>query len=682
MTNNPPKPKKIPHVLEQHGDVRTDNYYWLRDDTRSDSHVLDYLKAENAYAESWFNSKHPYSTEITNELIDQIPNEESSYGQINYGFKYYQKIKKSEQLPRYFRKTEGKNEEMLIDANIKLMLQEYYSIQSISPSPNNKYLAYSEDNNGRREFTIKVLNAETMTLLDDTVESTSGKPIWSKNNEYLIYSKKDAVTLISDSVYAHKVGSCSSEDILLYKETNLEFNIFLSLSKSKDFIYINIDSTNSNEIRLIDIKTPLLEPKLFIKRSDDHLYYLEHLNSDSFYVLSNHDAPNFKVLFSNSELDRAINKMDEVVPSSETIFINNLYYLDGHLVLGIRENGLPEISILNLDTKIYSKVIFKDNAYDVSLAFNNEPDSKVFNYSYSSLTCPETIYSYDLKTNKSNILWQKEIVGFKSNNYIDQRLFIKSRDNTKVPVVIFSNKKTDLKNAPILFYGYGSYGINVDATFRSSLLPLVDRGFIFAIVNIRGGGEMGKHWYEQGRVLNKMNTFNDFNDAVNEVIQKNIGDSSKVFARGGSAGGLLMGSIINLEPELYKGILSGVPFVDVLTTMSDPSIPLTTFEYGEWGNPAIKKEYDYIRQYSPYDNIDKHNYPSVFVTSSLYDSQVQYFEPAKYVPKLREYNQSTNTIIMKMNLIGGHGGLSGRLNQFTEIAEEYSFILNLADEDT
>jgi oligopeptidase B len=312
---------------------------------------------------------------------------------------------------------------------------------------------------------------------------------------------------------------------------------------------------------------------------------------------------------------------------------------------------------------------------------NGEKENLKFNYSYSSLTCPESIYSYDLDKKKSNLLWQKNIVGFEKADYKDKRLFVEVRDGTKVPVILLSKVDIDINNAPILFYGYGSYGINIDATFRSSILPLIDRGFVFAIINIRGGGEMGKQWYEEGRLLNKMNTFNDFNDVIKSVLNQNIGDSSKVFARGGSAGGLLMGAIINLEPSLYKGILSGVPFVDVLTTMSDPTIPLTTFEYGEWGNPANINEYNYIKEYSPYDNIGNYNYPAVFVTSSLYDSQVQYFEPAKYIAKLREYNQSNNNIIMKMNLIGGHGGLSGRLNQFKEISEEYSFILNLAEED-
>lgn len=676
----PPRPKKIPYILEQHSHYRTDNYYWLRDDTRTNKEVLSYLKSENEYADQWFKSKRPYSDEITNELIQQIPDEEISFGFMNNKIKYFSKIKKNDQLPSYFRLVDGK-EELLIDANINLKKQEYYLIQSIAPSPSNKYVAFSEDNTGRREFTIKVLNTDTMDVLDDSIELTSGAPIWSSDNNYLIYSKKDPITLISDSVFVHKIGTNSSEDKLVYKEIDLKFNIFLSLSKSKDYVYINIDSTDENEIRLIDTKNPLKSPIVFMEREDNHLYYLDHIEEDVFFVLSNKNSPNFHILKSDINT-KNIKDMSVVIPHNDLVFINNIYTISNYLILEVRKNGLPEITIVNLVTGTQSDIAFKNQAYHVALSSNNEKQHLKFNYSYSSLTCPESIYSYDLEKNKSSLLWQKDIVGFDANNYEDKRLFIKVRDGTNVPIILLSKANTNLKKAPILFYGYGSYGINIDANFRSSILPLIDRGFVFAIINIRGGGEMGKHWYEQGRLLNKMNTFYDFNDVIKSVLNQNIGDSNRVFARGGSAGGLLMGAIINLEPSLYKGILSGVPFVDVLTTMSDPTIPLTTFEYGEWGNPANLEEYNYIKQYSPYDNIDNYHYPSVFVTSSLYDSQVQYFEPAKYIAKLREYNQSTNSIIMKMNLIGGHGGLSGRLNQFKEISEEYSFLLNLAEEDS
>lgn len=677
--NNLPNPEKKPYILENHNDKRIDNYYWLRDDSRSDEEMLSYLRSENDYADNWFESVNDYQTDLVKELISQVPEHETSFPINNSGYSYYEKTLKSDQLPKYFRKDSKDIEELIIDANLKLQDQEYYSIKSISPSFDNNLIAFSEDNNGRREYTIKILNPVDMSLMNDVIEGTTGNILWALDNEHIIYLKKDPITLISNSVFVHRVGSPASEDILLYKEEDLEFNLSISLSNTKQFILVNIQSTNSNEIRLIDIDKPKNIPRTFIKRSENHLYYLEHILKDSFFVLTNYLSPNFKVLKSSLDEDLLIDDMEVIVDHDSEIFIDNLVFSGDYLGLGIRFNGLPELSILNLKTNKRHNIVFNDSAYDVSFAFNKELNGESFNYSYSSLTTPSSIFSYDLVSSTSKTLWEKDIVGFNKSKYEDRRFFIKARDGTNVPVVTIAKSDTDISKAPILFYGYGSYGINIDASFRETLIPLLNRGFIFTIINIRGGGEMGKHWYEDGRMLNKLNTFYDFNDGVRAVLDNGIGDKNNVFARGGSAGGLLMGAIINMEPELYKGILSGVPFVDVLTTMSDATIPLTTFEYDEWGNPANKEEYFYIKQYSPYDNISKLNYPSVLITSSLYDSQVQYFEPAKYTAKLRDYNQSNNPILMKMNLIGGHGGLSGRINQFNEISEEYNFILNLVD---
>ena len=677
--NQIPSPNKDPYKLSQHGDERVDNYYWLRDDTRTDEKVLNYLKDENSYADKWFASNFDHKTPIVKELLRQVPDVETSFPRKNNDYYYYQKINKEEQLPRYFRKDNDGNEIMFLDANLKLKSQDYYSIGSLSPSNDNGLIGYTEDNNGRREYTIKILNPVSMKELNDVIERTTGKFIWSYDNDHIIYLKKDPITLIADSVYLHKIGSPSSSDILLYKENDNEFNLSLSLSRTKKYIYINIESTNSNEIRLIDTHNPMNKPLVSINRMENHLYYLEHIEEENFFVRTNLNAPNFKVTKIKSLNNIDLANFDTVISHSNSTFINDILFITDNLVLEIRENGLPEIRIYNLKSNKEINIEFDDNAYDVSLAYNNELDGNSFNYYYSSLTSPPRVLSYDLETSITQELWSKDIVSFNRNDYVDDRFFIESRDGTQIPIITIAHKSTNLKEAPILFYGYGSYGINIDASFRSSLIPLLDRGFIFSIINIRGGGEMGKYWYEEGRMLNKLNTFYDFNDGVRAVLSKDIGDSNNVFARGGSAGGLLMGGIINMEPELYTGILNGVPFVDVLTTMSDPSIPLTTFEYDEWGNPENKDEYFYMKQYSPYDNISKQNYPAVFITSSLYDSQVQYFEPAKYTAKLREFNQSNNPILMKMNLIGGHGGMSGKINQFEEIAEEYSFIINLLD---
>ena len=667
---------KIPVKHVAHGDERLDNYNWMRDDTRSDPKVIEYLKNENYLADKWFSSKKNYKDEIVQELLNQVPDETTSFPLENNGYFYFTKTSKNDQLSRYYFKKNDK-EVLFLDPNQKLLNQSYYTIGSISPSPNNQMIAYSEDNNGRREYQTKIINSNLLTNYEDIITRTSREIFWSNDNKYIIYLKKDPVTLISDSVYIHEIGTSEKKDLLLFKESDQEFNIDLSISKTKQYLFVNIESTNANEIRLINLDKPLNTPTIFIKRSTNHLYYLEHVANEEFIIRSNKDAPNFKLLKSKSLNENDINKPIVILNHSKKVFINDTLLIGNKLIIEVRKNGLPEISILNLDTNNITDLEFIDNAYDVSLVKDKKYSDEGFYYYYSSLTTPPQIVFYNLSTKNKSIEWKKDLKAFDENDYIDSRFFIKARDGVQIPVVTITKKDTDVTKAPILFYGYGSYGINTDAQFRESIIPLLKKGFVFAIINIRGGGEFGKKWYEDGRMFNKMNTFNDFNDGVKAVLELNIGNPNNVFARGRSAGGLLMGAIINLEPELYTGILSGVPFVDVLTTMSDPSIPLTTFEYDEWGNPAKEDEYFYIKTYSPYDNIKKLNYPAVFITSSLYDSQVQYFEPAKYTAKLKEYNQSSNPILMKMNLIGGHGGLSGKINQFNEIAEEYNFILNL-----
>ena len=670
--------EKQPYLLQNHGDERIDNYYWMRDDSRSDPKVIEYLKNENKLSAEWFESKFDHQSEIVNELLEQVPDIEVSFPIKNKDYSYYQKLHKNDQLAVYYFKTDNDDEILYLDPNIKLQEQEYYSIGTISPSPDNSLIAYTEDNNGRREYDIRIIDTSSLNILNDSISNASYDVIWSNDNKYIIYLKKDPTTLIKDSVYVHRIGTSEDKDILIYKETDPEFNINLYKSKTKKFAYIDIDSTNSNEIRLIDLNNPLDKPFIFITRSEDHLYYLEHIKEEEFIIRTNKDAPNFKILKSTS-FDDDFDDFKTLINHDENIFISDTLLVNDDLVLEVRKFGLPEITIHNLSSSVSYDLEFQENAYDVSLSNNYEITNDNFNYQYSSLTTPKSIFNYNLANKESENLLTKEVVGFDKSKYQLDRFFINARDGEKIPVVTVAHKNTILNQAPILFYGYGSYGINIDAQFRESLIPLLNRGFVFSIINIRGGGEMGKKWYESGRMFNKMNTFYDFNDGVKEVLKLGIGNPNNVFARGGSAGGLLMGAIVNLEPELYKGILSGVPFVDVLTTMSDPSIPLTTFEYDEWGNPANVDEYFYMKKYSPYDNIDKLNYPAIFITSSLYDSQVQYFEPAKYVAKLKEYNQSNNPILMKMNLIGGHGGLNGKINQFKEIAEEYSFILNLSE---
>ena len=673
--NNPPKPKKIPFNLEAHGDIRIDDYYWMRDDTRSDPELISYLESENDYFQNWRDSNIDYESSIYKELKSMIPDEEETLRVKDGSFYYYSRIKASEQYSTYYRNKS--NEEIVLDVNKEAEGKEFYNVAGLNISPDENLLLYGEDLNGRREYTLRIKNLKNNLLLEDEIVMASPSAIWSNDSEYIIYAKKDEETLIQNQIFLHKLGTNQDEDKLIYKESDNEFNIWLSESRTKKYIYVYIEKTNSSEVWLMDKSDPLKPLELVLKRSEGHLYSVED-GGDYFYALSNHnDAKNFKVMrFKGTDFNN-IDKWQNVLDDRETHYIEDMLAFTNHIVIQSRFDGIPIIEILDINSNKLSEIKMNDEVYDLGLAYNNDFNSSFFRYSYSSLKTTPQIYKYDLYDNENKVVWKKQVNNFLDTNYEVKRIKTLARDKTEVPVSIVYKKGVDLETAPLLIYGYGSYGINMDSGFRSSITPLLNRGFIFAIAQIRGGADMGRYWYEDGRMMKKNNTFFDFIDATKFLIENGIGNPEKLFATGGSAGGLLMGAVINYEPELYKGIVSAVPFVDVLTTMSDESIPLTTFEYDEWGNPENKDEYMYMKTYSPYDNIYKANYPSVLVTTSLFDSQVQYFEPAKYVPKLRENSTSGNPIFLSINLVGGHGGKSGRLESLKEIARDYSFILNI-----
>ena len=674
-----PKPKKIPKILEAHEDLRTDNYYWLRDDTRKNPEILSYLEEENKYCEEWFVNGVDYRKEIYDELVNSIPKEEISLKIKKNDFYYFSKIKSDEQYPVYFREKESIEEEIL-NANKLGKDLDYYQISGVSPSPNNNIIAYGEDKNGRREYTVKFKDLRSDSLLIDELQNTSGNICWG-SDEYIYYTLKDPKTLISNKVFRHKLGESQKDDFLIYEELDDQFNLSISKSRTDRYIFINSSKTESNEIRMIDLENILEEPKCFLERSDKHLYYVED-TPESFYALSNkNDRINFCLLNFKKEDFGNYSDWKEVLEHNDQILLEDFVCFPDLIFLDIREDGLPKILKLNIEDLSQDLIDFPDEAYSCYISANPKYDSDEFLYGYTSLRKPSSVFSLNLKTFEKKEIWCSEVLNFDENLFEIKREKINSRDGIKVPNSLVYKKGIDLKKAPILMYGYGSYGSIIDASFRKTMLPLLNRGFIFCISHIRGGSEMGRQWYEDGKMFKKKNTFYDFIDSTKGLTQKGIGDPKNIFALGGSAGGLLMGAVINYEPELYKGIISAVPFVDVLTTMSDESIPLTTFEYKEWGNPKNKEEYDYIKSYSPYDNIKKQNYPTVFVTSSLFDSQVQYYEPAKYVPKLRENNSSDNPIIMKMNLIGGHAGKSGRLNALEESAQDNAFFLKLYEKD-
>ena len=639
--------------------------------------MISYLESENEYFKKWRDEHIDYQSEIFNELKKMIPAEEETLRVKDGSYFYYSRIKADQQYSTYYRN--NANEEVLLDANNEARGQEFYSVAGLNISPDENLLIYGEDFTGRREYTLRIKDLHKNKLLDDEIVKVSPNAIWSSDSKYIVYAKKDEETLIQNQIYVHELGTDQSEDKLIYKEDDNEFNIWLSESRTKKYIYIYIEKTDSSEVWLLDKANPLGNLELVLKRSENHLYSIED-GGDYFYALSNYDdAKNFKVMRLKKDGFQNINNWEEVIEVRETHYIEDMLTFNEFIVIQSRYDGIPIIEVFNFANNSLNQIDMKDEVYDLGLVYNNDFDSSFFRYSYSSLKTSPQILKYDLYDNTNNVIWKKQVNNFIDTDYEIKRIKTLARDDTNVPVSIVYKKGLDLKNAPMLIYGYGSYGINMDSGFRSTIAPLLNRGFIFAIAQIRGGADMGRYWYEDGRMLNKNNTFYDFIDATKFLTENNIGHKGKIFAMGGSAGGLLMGAVINYEPELYSGIVSAVPFVDVLTTMSDESIPLTTFEYDEWGNPANKDEYFYMKTYSPYDNIKKQNYPAVLVTTSLYDSQVQYFEPAKYVPKLREFTTSNNPVFLNINLVGGHGGKSGRLESLNETALDYSFILNILD---
>ena len=677
--NKAPTPKKIPKELVSHGDTRIDNYYWLRDDSRSNKEVISYLEKENKYTEDWFSKRKDYKTEIFNEMVNKIPDKEISLKVKKDDFYYFSEIFSNEQYSRYYREQKNDKKELLLDLNALSKNKEYFSISGISPSPDHTLIAYGEDLSGRREFNLKIKDLSSNKIIDENVFNSSGSVVWDNSSKFIFYTKKDPKTLITNKVFKHKLGDKQENDLLIYEEKDPEFNIGISKSRLKKYLFINISKTESSETWILDLAKKNSKPICFLKRQENHLYGITE-NHDCFYVITNIDnCKNFKLIKTDLNLVSDLSNWETIIEHTEESYIEGLDTFKEYFYLEVREDGLPKIKKIKKDDFSVEYIKFDDPAYSSYLASIGEYSSNEVFYGYSSPNCQSTVFKENHKNGKREKVWTQDLKNFDSSLYESERRKIKVRDNKKVPVSFVYKKGIKLKDSPLLMYGYGSYGAIIDASFKSSILPLLDRGFIFAIAHIRGGSEMGRQWYEDGKMLKKMNTFYDFIDVTKGLLDLGFGNKEKVFAKGGSAGGLLMGAIINLEPELYKGIISAVPFVDVLTTMLDESIPLTTFEYKEWGNPNIKKEYDYIKQYSPYDNLKPSKYPSVLVTSSLHDSQVQYFEPAKYVPKLRENSTSDNPILLKMNLIGGHSGKSGRLNSLEESSLDDAFLLNLLE---
>ena len=684
LKNQKPSPEKIPVTFEAHGVKRVDNYYWMRDDSRKDPKVIEHLNSENDYLENWFLSGTDRRDELFEEITARIPKKEDSVPIRLKTYEYFRRYEPDNEHAIYIRrKNKNSEENIIMDVNELAKDKEFYQLANWSISPDENIMAYAEDTNGRRQYSIKFKYLDTNLTASYSIKNTSGDMAWSLDGKYLFYVLRDEETLLPYKLYRHEIGTNQDQDIEVYEEKDDTFYLSVGNTRSMDYIEVNISSTTSSEVRLIDSKFPETQPEIFLTREKDHLYSVDHDPSSSrFLVESNWQAINFRLLETNLENSKDKGQWKELIPHREDVLLQSVVPFPNHLVIMERENGLRNIKILEKESNSLKSINFNDPTYTAYLAANPEYDTDRFYFGYSSMRTPDSLFSVKLDSGRKRLLKQAEVKGvFSSSDYKVDRKFITARDGTSVPVsLVYKRSKFNKNKNPLFVYGYGSYGNSIDAGFSSSRLSLLDRGFIFAIAHIRGGQELGRSWYEDGKIFNKLNTFYDFIDVTNGLLEKGYGDSDRVYAGGGSAGGLLMGAIVNMEPKLYNGIISNVPFVDVITTMSDPSIPLTTGEYSEWGNPANKDEFEYILQYSPYDNIDSHEYPSILVTAGLWDSQVQYYEPAKYVAKLRDYNKSKNPILMKVNMTAGHSGVSGRFESLKEVAMEYAFLLRVDSE--
>ena len=675
----PPVAKIIPHKLVKHKHTRVDNYYWLND--RENPEVIDYLNKENEYYHSVTAETKGFQAELFEEMKSRIKEDDQSVPYLYNGYYYITRFEKGQDYPIYSRKKETleANEEMLFDCNELAKGQSYFHLGGLSVSPDNTLALFSVDVVGRRIYTIQVKNLQTGELLSDSIKNVTGTAVWANDNKTIFYSSQDEVTLRSDKIFKHKLGTSQEEDVLVYFEKDETFNVEIAKSKSNKYLAIESGSTLTTEYQILDASTPDAKFKLFQKRVRGLEYSINHYG-DSFYILTNKDkAENFK-LMKTPETATSKENWVEVIPHREDVLLEDIELFKNFLVLEERANGLNTIKIIpwNGDEAYY--LPFDSETYTASASTNVDFDTDILRYSYQSLATPSSVIDFNMKTKEKTILKEQQVLGgkFDKNNYREERVWARARDGVKVPVSLVY-KKDLVKNGtnPLLQYAYGSYGYSIDCSFSSTRLSLLDRGFIFAIAHIRGGEDLGRNWYETGKLLQKKNTFTDFIDCSKFLIQEKYTSSEHLYAEGGSAGGLLMGAVANMAPSLYNGIIAQVAFVDVVTTMLDESIPLTTGEYDEWGNPNKKEYYDYMLSYSPYDNVTAQEYPNMYVSTGLHDSQVQYWEPAKWVAKLRATKTDSNLLFLDTNMDAGHGGASGRFEALKELAKEFSFLLDL-----
>lgn len=673
-----PQAVKKPEILEIHGHQRVDNYYWMRD--RENPEVIDYLNQENQYLKDTLKSTERFQEELFEELKGRIKEDDESVPYFKSGYFWYARYEKGGEYPLYCRKKDSLegNEEVFLNANDLAKDHSYFHVGATSTSTNQNLLAFAVDNVGRRIYKIHFKDLITGEILEENIPNTTGNLVWAADNKTLFYSKQDPDTLRAYQIYKHTLGTSIDQDLLVYEEKDEEFTCHIGKTKSEEYLIIHSESTISSEIRFLNANQPEGSFKLLQARIPFLEYAADHYG-DHFWIRTNDQAQNFKLVKAPIS-SPAKENWEEVIPHREAVLLEDFDLFANYLVTQERSKGLTQIFIQPWDGTPGHQLEFEDETYTSWISTNPEFNTEILRFGYNSLVSPSSVYDYHMSLKSRTLLKQQEVVGgYDSELYNSSRIWAKAKDGTMIPISLVY--KTELFQPdgqnPLLLYAYGSYGISTEAYFSSTRLSLLDRGFVFAIAHIRGGEDMGRQWYEDGKMLKKKNTFTDFITCGEHLVTEKYSSSEHLYAMGGSAGGLLMGAVMNMRPDLFKGLVASVPFVDVVTTMLDETIPLTTGEFQEWGNPKNKEYYDYILSYSPYDNVEAKNYPNLLVTSGLHDSQVQYWEPTKWVAKLRDLKTDDNLLLLHTNMEAGHGGASGRFNALKELALEYTYLFYL-----
>jgi len=685
-----PVAKKQPTKLEMHGDVRIDNYFWMRlSDAQKlaevkdeqTKEVIDYLDVENAYYDDVTAYSKNFEEKLFEEMKGRIKEDDASVPYKNNGYYYITRYEKGMQYPIYSRKRETLEAEEQILFNVNDMAKEYdyYQLGGLNVSPDNKLAVFATDTVSRRQYFLRIKNLETGNIYTDIIDNTTGGSVWANDNKTIFYTKKDPITLRSEKIFRHVLGTPTSEDVEVYHEKDETFGVYVTKSKSKKYIIIGSYSTVSTEAQFLDADNPTGSLQMIQPRERDLEYSVSHFG-DHFYILTNKDeATNFKLMKTPVSAPTKNNWVD-VIPHREDTLLEDFSIFKEYLVLEERTDGLSKVRIKRWDAKEDYYLPFNEETYSVGVYSNPDFDTNTLRYSYNSFTTPASVIDFNMADKSKEVKKEQEVLGgkFDKNNYKSERVWATARDGKKVAISLVYHKDTQLTSqTPLLQYAYGSYGYTIPDGFSTTRLSLLDRGFVYALAHIRGSQYLGRDWYEDGKMLHKKNTFTDFVDCSKFLIDNNYTSPKHLYAMGGSAGGLLMGAVVNMNPELYNGIIAAVPFVDVVSTMIDDSIPLTTGEYDEWGNPNNKEYYDYIKSYSPYDQVSSKAYPNMLVTTGFHDSQVQYWEPAKWVAKLRDLKTDNNILLLHTNMEAGHGGASGRFDALKETAKDYTFFLAL-----